>query len=82
MHVGEFTCPSWKEFTTDRLSPSDVAVNSTRSHLFDKDEAKNDPFAAGTNPYLGATGLPLWHLSTLLVMGSSFSSRMAPLCQN
>jgi len=50
MHSGEFTFPSWKEFTADRLSSCDVAVDSHSSPYvvtITLKRSKNDPSAVG-----------------------------------
>ena len=50
MPSGEFTCPSWKDFTADMLAPLDVSVDSHTSPLYVTIVlrcSKNDPFAIG-----------------------------------
>ncbi len=69
MRAGEFTCLSLGTFTSDSLSPSDVAVNShsSPSHMtVHLKRSKTDPFGAGTVLHLGATGTVLCPVSALL----------------
>ena len=69
MRSGEFTCPSWNEFTEDMLSPRDVAVDSRTSPAYvavTLRRSKNDSFAVGTTLFLGTTGHPLCPVAALL----------------
>ena len=69
MRSGEFTCPAWRDFTVDMLSPQDVSVDSHVSPSYVTvviRRSKNDPFAVGAKLHLGRTGLPFCPVSALL----------------
>ena len=69
MRAGEFTCPSWREFTPDMLGPHDVTVDSHQTpsivsvHLR---RSKTDPFGNGVTIYLGRTGHAICPVTALL----------------
>ena len=82
MHSGEFTCPSWKDFKVDMLSPQDVSVDSHISPSYITvviRHSKNDPFAVGVKLHLGRTGLPLCPVSALLCYLAIWPSQQGPL---
>lgn len=69
MRSGEFTCPSLQAFTTDMLSPEDIAVDSHTAPSYITvllRRSKNDPFGVGTTIHLGATGNPICPVASML----------------
>ena len=82
MHAGEFTCPSWQALTPNRLSPSDVTVDShqapsvvsVRLH-----RSKSDPFGNGVTIYLGRTGQTICPVTALLGYLARRGQRPGPL---
>ena len=69
MRSGEFTCPSMAAYTSDMLSPQDVAVDShtAPSHMTVLlKRTKNDPFAVGTTLHLGATGRAMCPVTSMM----------------
>jgi len=59
MRSGEFTYLSMEDFTSDMLSPQEVAVDShtSPSHMvIHLKLSKNDPFGVGARLHLGVTG--------------------------
>ena len=81
VHSGEFTCPFWRDFTVDMLSPQDVSVDS---HILPSyitiviRRSKNDLFVVGGKLHLGRMGLPLCPVLALLCYLAIRPSRHGP----
>ena len=69
MRAGEFTCPSWHAYSSDRLSPRDVEVDSHQDPIYvciRLSRSKTDPFRNGVSIYLGRTGHVICPVTALL----------------
>ena len=75
MHSGEFTCPSWRDFTVDMLSPQVVSVDSHTS----PSHVTIVPFAVGAKLHLGRTGLQLCQVLAFLCYLAIQPSQHGPL---
>ena len=90
MRSGVFTCPSWRDFTVEMLSPQDVSVDSHISPSYVNiviRRSKNDPFAVGAELHRGFLFVQFQHCCAtlpfdLLNMALFSSSRMALHCQD
>ena len=69
LRAGEFTCPSWRAYSSDRLSPRDVSVDSREAptvlSIYLR-HSKTDPFGNGVTIYLGRTGHEICPVAALL----------------
>ena len=69
LRAGEFTCPSWRAYSPDMLSPRDISVEShdhplvVSVHLH---RSKTDPFGHGVTIHLGRTGQAICLVVALL----------------
>ena len=82
MQVGKFTYPSMGAFTSDRLSPRHIVVDShtTSTHLTEDVRTSNtDPFKAGMTLLQGLTGDILCPVTAVLEFLAICPSSPGPL---